>query len=74
MTVNCVELTPSIIEAESFGCEKGASTGAPSTREGKSDAAFDGTLSLDEIGELTVNLRAKLLKIVDSKKLKRLGH
>lgn len=74
MTVNCAELTPSIIEAESFGCEKGTSTGAPSTRGGKSEAAFGGTRSRDEIGELTVNLQAKLLKIVDSKKLKRLGH
>ena len=57
VTVNCAELTPSIIEAELFGYEKGAFTGATSSKEGKFEAA-GGTLFLDEIGELTVSLQA----------------
>lgn len=67
VAVNCAELTPSIIEAELFGYEKGAFTGAASTKEGKFEAAASGTLFLDEIGELTVNLQAKLLKVVEEK-------
>jgi transcriptional regulator with GAF, ATPase, and Fis domain len=73
VAVNCAELTPSIIESELFGYEKGAFTGATSTREGKFEAAAGGTLFLDEIGELTVNLQAKLLKIVEEKNVTRVG-
>lgn len=73
VAVNCAELTPSIIEAELFGYEKGAFTGAVSSREGKFEAAVGGTLFLDEIGELTVNLQAKLLKIVEEKNVTRVG-
>jgi len=71
VAVNCAELTPSIIEAELFGYEKGAFTGATTAKEGKFEAAAGGTLFLDEIGELTVNLQAKLLKIVEEKKVTR---
>lgn len=73
VAVNCAELTPSIIEAELFGYEKGAFTGAASTKEGKFEAAAGGTLFLDEIGELTVNLQAKLLKVVEEKNVTRVG-
>lgn len=73
IAVNCAELTPSIIEAELFGYEKGAFTGAVSSKEGKFEAAAGGTLFLDEIGELTVNLQAKLLKIVEEKNVTRVG-
>ena len=73
LAVNCAELTPSIIEAELFGYEKGAFTGAASSKEGKFEAAAGGTLFLDEIGELTVNLQAKLLKIVEEKNVTRVG-
>ena len=73
VAVNCAELTPSIIEAELFGYEKGAFTGATSSKEGKFEAAAGGTLFLDEIGELTVNLQAKLLKIVEEKNVTRVG-
>lgn len=73
MAVNCAELTPSIIEAELFGYEKGAFTGATSAKEGKFEAAAGGTLFLDEIGELTVSLHAKLLKIVEEKNVTRVG-
>lgn len=73
VAVNCAELTPSIIEAELFGYEKGAFTGAVSSKEGKFEAAAGGTLFLDEIGELTVNLQAKLLKVVEEKNVTRVG-
>lgn len=73
VAVNCAELTPSIIEAELFGYEKGAFTGAATSKEGKFEAAAGGTLFLDEIGELTVNLQAKLLKVVEEKNVTRVG-
>lgn len=71
--VNCAELTPSIIEAELFGFEKGAFTGATSAKMGKFEAAEGGTLFLDEIGELPANLQAKLLKVVEEKCVTRVG-
>lgn len=71
--VNCAELTPSIIEAELFGYEKGAFTGAASSKEGKFEVAAGGTLFLDEIGELPRNLQAKLLKVVEEKCITRVG-
>lgn len=73
MAVNCAELTRTIIEAELFGYEKGAFTGATSAKEGEFEAAAGGTLFLAEIGELTVNLQAKLLKIVEEKNDTRVG-
>ncbi len=73
VAVNCAELTPSIIEAELFGYEKGAFTGAVTTKEGKFEAAVGGTLFLDEIGELSPSLQAKLLKVVEEKCVTRVG-
>jgi transcriptional regulator with PAS, ATPase and Fis domain len=73
VAVNCAELTPSIIEAELFGYEKGAFTGAAASKEGKFEAAAGGTLFLDEIGELTTALQAKLLKVVEEKRIRRVG-
>ena len=73
IAVNCAELTPSIIEAELFGYEKGAFTGAVSSKEGKFEAASGGTLFLDEIGELSQDLQAKLLKVVEEKCITRVG-
>ncbi len=73
VAVNCAELTPSIIEAELFGYEKGAFTGAISSKTGKFEAAQGGTLFLDEIGELPINLQAKLLKVVEEKCITRVG-
>jgi len=73
VAVNCAELTPSIIEAELFGYEKGAFTGALASKMGKFEAAEGGTLFLDEIGELPVNLQAKLLKVVEEKCVTRVG-
>ena len=71
--VNCAELTPSIIEAELFGYERGAFTGAVTSKTGKFEAAESGTLFLDEIGELPRNLQAKLLKVVEEKCITRVG-
>lgn len=73
VAVNCAELSPSIIEAELFGYEKGAFTGAVSSKMGKFEAAAGGTLFLDEIGELPRNLQAKLLKAVEEKSITRVG-
>ena len=73
VAVNCAELSPSIIEAELFGYEKGAFTGAFSSKEGKFESAAGGTLFLDEIGELPRNLQAKLLKVVEEKSITRVG-
>lgn len=73
IAVNCAELTPSIIEAELFGYEKGAFTGAFASKVGKFEAAVGGTLFLDEIGELSSNLQAKLLKVVEEKCVTRVG-
>ncbi len=73
VAVNCAELTPSIIEAELFGYEKGSFTGATSSKAGKFEAADGGTLFLDEIGELPSNLQAKLLKVVEEKNVTRVG-
>lgn len=73
VAVNCAELTPSLIEAELFGAEKGAYTGALATKIGKFEAAQGGTLFLDEIGELPENLQAKLLKVVEAKTVTRVG-
>lgn len=73
IAVNCAELTASIIEAELFGYEKGAFTGANISKEGKFEAATGGTLFLDEVGELPDNLQAKLLKVVEEKCVTRVG-
>lgn len=71
--INCAELSPSIIEAELFGYEKGGFTGATASKAGKFEAAAGGTLFLDEIGELPANLQAKLLKVVEEKRITRVG-
>lgn len=73
IAVNCAELSPSIIEAELFGYEKGAFTGAISSKTGKFEAANGGTLFLDEIGELNSDMQAKLLKVVEEKYVTRVG-
>lgn len=73
VAVNCAELSPSIIEAELFGYEKGAFTGAVASKPGKFEAAAGGTLFLDEIAELSSELQAKLLKAVEEKFITRVG-
>ncbi len=73
VAVNCAELSPSIIESELFGYEKGAFTGAVASKTGKFEAATGGTLFLDEIGELPSELQAKLLKVTEEKCITRVG-
>lgn len=73
IAVNCAGLAGSLIESELFGYEKGAFTGAVSSKQGKFEAANGGTLFLDEIGELEPNIQAKLLKVVEEKSITRVG-
>ncbi len=71
--VDCASLPNELIEAELFGHEKGAFTGAVGARPGLIEAAEDGTLFLDEIGELPLSLQAKLLNVLERRVVRRLG-
>jgi DNA-binding NtrC family response regulator len=74
VTVNCGALPGELIEAELFGAEAGAYTGAPNrAREGRFEAADGGTLFLDEIGNLPLAGQAKLLRVLESGQFERLG-
>lgn len=73
IAVNCAELTPTLIEAELFGYERGAFTGAIARKAGFFEAAAGGTLFLDEIGEFPAALQGKLLKAVEEKCITRIG-
>lgn len=71
--VDCASLPAELIESELFGHEKGAFTGAVTTRPGLIEAAEDGTLFLDEIGELPLTLQAKLLNVLERRVVRRIG-
>jgi two-component system response regulator AtoC len=71
--VNCAALSPTLIESELFGHEKGAFTGAAAQHTGRFERAHGGTLFLDEIGELDANLQAKLLRVLQEKTFERVG-
>ncbi len=71
--VDCAALPRDLIEAELFGHEKGAYTGAAGARAGLIEAAEDGTLFLDEIGELPLDLQAKLLAVIERRRVRRVG-
>jgi DNA-binding NtrC family response regulator len=73
VSVNCAALPESLIEAELFGYEKGAFTGATAVKKGIFEMAEGGTLFLDEITEMPLHLQSKLLSVLDDKKIKRLG-
>jgi DNA-binding NtrC family response regulator len=73
ITVNCGALPSELIEAELFGAEAGAYTGANKAREGRFEAADGGTLLLDEIGNLPLSGQIKLLRILETGKFERLG-
>jgi two-component system, NtrC family, response regulator GlrR len=73
VVVDCGALPASLLEAELFGHEKGAFTGAQTRRLGAFEAAAGGTVFLDEIGELPLELQPKLLRVLESRRIKRLG-
>jgi PAS domain S-box-containing protein len=71
--VNCGALAPSLIESELFGHEKGAFTGAGARKLGRFELAIGGTIFLDEIGELPLELQVKLLRVIQEGEFERLG-
>ena len=71
--INCANIPETLLESELFGHERGAFTGAIKTRTGRLEQANGGTVFLDEIGELTPVLQAKLLRVLDEKCFERLG-
>jgi DNA-binding NtrC family response regulator len=71
--VNCSALPANLLEAELFGYEKGAFTGASSAKPGLFEAAQGGTVFLDEIGEIALELQAKLLRAIEAREVRRLG-
>lgn len=73
VSLNCASLPENLIEAELFGYEKGAFTGATSAKRGVFEMAEGGTIFLDEIGELQPHLQSKLLSVLDEKIIKRIG-
>lgn len=73
ITVNCAALPAQLIESELFGHEKGSYTGAIEKRIGKFEVADGGTIFLDEIGELPMEIQAKLLRVLQEKEFERLG-
>jgi PAS domain S-box-containing protein len=73
ITINCAALPSTLIESELFGREKGAYTGALTRMAGRFEVAHRSTLFLDEIGELTLDLQAKLLRVIEEGLFERLG-
>ena len=73
VAVNCAALNANLIESELFGHEKGAFTGALTTRRGRFEEANGGTLFLDEIGETSLEFQAKLLRVLQEEEFERIG-
>jgi transcriptional regulator with GAF, ATPase, and Fis domain len=73
VAVNCAAIPESLLEAELFGYEKGAFTGAYASKKGKFESADGGTLFLDEIGDLPPSLQAKLLRFLEDRLIERVG-
>lgn len=73
VAVNVAAIPSELIESELFGYEKGAFTGATTTRKGKFEEAAGGTLFLDEIGEMDLNMQAKLLRVLQEREVVRIG-
>jgi psp operon transcriptional activator len=74
VTLNCSTLSPSLIESELFGHERGAFTGAEKSRVGRFEAAHGGTLFLDEIGTIPLEAQGKILRVVEYGSFERVGN
>ncbi len=73
VTINCAALPPTLIESELFGHERGSFTGAAARRVGRFELANRGTIFLDEIGDLPLDLQSKLLRVLESGECQRIG-
>jgi len=73
VALNCGAIPSELLESELFGYESGAFTGAVKLKPGRLEMAEGGTIFLDEIGEMSVNLQAKLLRVIQTKEIQRLG-
>jgi DNA-binding NtrC family response regulator len=73
ISLNCSAFTENLVESELFGHERGAFSGAVTTKQGLIEAAHTGTLFLDEIGEMPLSVQAKLLRVLETQKVMRVG-
>ena len=73
VALNCGAIPPTLIESELFGYERGAFTGADQRRLGNFELAHGGTLFLDEVGELPIEMQGKFLRVLEERKVRRLG-
>ncbi len=73
IAVNCSSFTETLLESELFGYEQGSFTGAVKSKQGKFELADNGTLFLDEVGEINLSTQVKLLRVLETKKVERLG-